>query len=45
MDQLESLQSLILKKFNCVEVLQCSLSPALAVHSGPGTVGINFFPD
>jgi len=45
LDQLEGLQSLILEKFNCVEVLYCSLSSALAVHSGPGTVGINFFPD
>jgi DegV family protein with EDD domain len=28
----------------CVEVINNSLSPALAVHSGPGTVGVSFFP-
>jgi DegV family protein with EDD domain len=28
----------------CVEVITNSLSPALAVHSGPGTVGVSFFP-
>jgi len=28
----------------CVEVVTNSLSPALAVHSGPGTVGVSFFP-
>ncbi len=27
----------------CVEVVTGSLSPALAVHSGPGTVGVSFF--
>ena len=27
-----------------VESLICELSPALGVHSGPGTVGFCFFP-
>ena len=26
------------------EFLTSSLSPALAVHSAPGTVGVSFFP-
>jgi len=28
-----------------IEVLVCDLSPALAVHSGPGTVGLCYMPD
>ena len=28
-----------------IEVLFCELSPALAVHSGPGTVGLCYMPD
>lgn len=38
------LQEMVLPRFECVEVLTTQLSPALAVHSGPGTVGICFFP-
>lgn len=42
--QLEPLREQVLRHFTCVEVLTCPLSPALAVHSGPGTVGVSFFP-
>jgi len=38
------LQEMVLPRFECVEVLTTELSPALAVHSGPGTVGMCFFP-
>ena len=44
MEQLERLREQVLAHFECVEVLVSALSPALAVHSGPGTVGVNFFP-
>jgi DegV family protein with EDD domain len=30
---------------NPIEVLFCELDPALAVHSGPGTVGLCYMPD
>lgn len=43
-DQVEILKAQVLRRFDCVEVLTSSLSPALAVHSGPGTVGLSFFP-
>ncbi|MBN1537298.1 MAG: DegV family protein [Anaerolineales bacterium] len=45
MDQLEILKEEFSKHFQCVEVLVSALSPALAVHSGPGTVGLSFYPD
>ena len=44
MAQLEQLRDLVLDNFDCDEVLISPLSPALAVHSGPGTVGMSFFP-
>lgn len=42
--QLELLRERVLQRFDCVEVITTPLSPALAVHSGPGTVGVSFFP-
>ncbi len=44
LDQLEHLKDLIKHQFDCVECLTTDLSPALAVHSGPGTVGLSFIP-
>jgi fatty acid-binding protein DegV len=35
---------MVADRFECVEVIVTELSPALAVHSGPGTVGVSFFP-
>lgn len=42
--QLRALRDQFLQHFDCVEVLTTGLSPALAVHSGPGTVGVSLFP-
>jgi DegV family protein with EDD domain len=44
LDKLESLREQVQSQFECVEVLTSALSPALAVHSGPGTVGISVLP-
>jgi DegV family protein with EDD domain len=44
MDQLEILKEEFNKHFQCVEVLVSALSPTLAVHSGPGTVGLAYLP-
>lgn len=44
LEQLGELRERVLQRFDCVEVLTTPLSPALAVHSGPGTVGVSFFP-
>lgn len=44
LEQLHSLREQFERRFDCVESLTCALSPALAVHSGPGTVGVNFVP-
>jgi DegV family protein with EDD domain len=42
--QVEKLRALVEDRFECVETIVTELSPALAVHSGPGTVGVCFFP-
>ncbi|MGQ9785139.1 MAG: DegV family protein [Anaerolineae bacterium] len=39
-----ALLKLVLTTFDCVETLTTQLSPALGVHTGPGCVGVNFFP-
>lgn len=44
LDQVAQLRSLVLNRFEVVETVVAALSPALAVHSGPGTVGISFYP-
>jgi DegV family protein with EDD domain len=43
-DRLEQLKSMVTASFDCSEIIVTELSPALAVHSGPGTVGVSFFP-
>jgi len=38
------LKNIIDKRFICVESLVAELSPALGVHSGPGTTGLCYYP-
>ena len=44
LEHVEKLQPLVTARFECTETIVTELSPALAVHSGPGTVGVSFFP-
>jgi len=39
-----TLRGMIEQSFECVEMLVTNLSSALAVHTGPGTVGVCYFP-
>ncbi len=39
----ERLRDLVCENFDCAETLITELSPALGVHTGPGTVGICFY--
>ncbi len=43
--QAEVLRELYFRELNCIEEMTTPLSPALAVHSGPGTVGMCFFAE
>jgi len=39
-----TLRGMVEESFDCVEMLVTNLSSALAVHTGPGTVGVCYFP-
>lgn len=43
-EQAQLLLGMIKQAFECRETLISQLSPALGVHTGPGMVGVNFFP-
>jgi fatty acid-binding protein DegV len=43
-EQARLLLEMVEKAFDCREKLISELSPALGVHTGPGMVGVNFFP-
>jgi DegV family protein with EDD domain len=38
------LRELVESRFECIETLVAELSPALAVHTGPGTSGLCYYP-
>jgi fatty acid-binding protein DegV len=43
MREVERIRELVEAKVNVVESLVAELSPALAVHTGPGTAGLCFY--
>jgi len=43
-EEAEKIKQLIEPRLTCVESLIAELSPALGVHTGPGTAGICYFP-
>jgi DegV family protein with EDD domain len=44
LQEVEKIKSLIEERVTCIESLIAELSPALAVHTGPGTAGLCFYP-
>lgn len=42
--EVERIRAAVEERLTCVESLVAELSPALAVHTGPGTAGICYFP-
>jgi len=44
LEEVEKLRRLVEPKFDCQESYVTELSMALGVHTGPGTVGLGFFP-
>jgi len=44
MEEAEKIKALAEERLMCVESLFAELSPALGVHTGPGTVGLCYFP-
>jgi DegV family protein with EDD domain len=43
-DEVEKLRALVEGRLNAVESIVAELSPALGVHSGPGTAGLCYYP-
>lgn len=43
-EEVEKIRLLVEARLTCVESLVAELSPALAVHSGPGTAGLCYYP-
>jgi DegV family protein with EDD domain len=44
MEEAEKLKALFEARFTCLESFVAELSPALGVHTGPGTAGVCYFP-
>jgi DegV family protein with EDD domain len=43
-EEMEKLRAEVEERLICVETLVAELSPALGVHTGPGTAGVCYFP-
>jgi len=44
LDEVEKIRDLVEERLNPVETIFTELSPALGVHTGPGTAGLCYFP-
>ncbi len=44
LEEVLKLRSMVWERFERVEEIVTSLPPSLGVHSGPGTVGVSFYP-
>ena len=42
--EVEKIKALVERRLICVETIIAELSPALAVHTGPGTAGLCYYP-
>lgn len=43
-EEAEKIKEIVENRMQCVESLVAELSPALGVHTGPGTAGVSFYP-
>jgi len=43
-EEVEKIKDMVDQRLNCAESMIAELSPALGVHTGPGTAGLCFFP-
>jgi len=44
LEEVEKIRTLIEARLSCIETIIAELSPALAVHTGPGTAGLCYYP-
>jgi DegV family protein with EDD domain len=43
-NEVETLKSAVMEQFDCIDLYVADLSPAIATHAGPGTLGIAIYP-
>ncbi len=43
-EEAEKIRAMVEDRLTCVETIMAELSPALGVHTGPGTAGLCYFP-
>ena len=43
-EEAEKIRALVEARLDCVETIFAELSPALGVHTGPGTAGLCYYP-
>jgi DegV family protein with EDD domain len=43
-EEVEKVRAMVEERLTCVETIIAELSPALGVHTGPGTAGLCYFP-
>jgi fatty acid-binding protein DegV len=43
-EEAETLKKMVMDRFDCIDSYVTDLSPAIATHAGPGTVGIALCP-
>ncbi len=43
-EEAEKIRSMVEERIECVETIIAELSPALGVHTGPGTAGLCYYP-
>jgi len=44
LEEVEKLRDMLEKRLTCIETIIAELSPALGVHTGPGTAGLCYYP-
>ena len=44
LEEVEKIRTLLEARLSCIETIVAELSPALAVHTGPGTAGLCYYP-
>jgi fatty acid-binding protein DegV len=44
LEEVEKIRTLLEARLSCIETIIAELSPALAVHTGPGTAGLCYYP-
>ena len=45
LEKAESLRKLVQERFDCAEIFTCPFTPVMGAHTGPGLIGLAFYPE